>query len=138
MDDQWSDEEVRQRVELARASYEMLAMGKTIQSTGTAVASNTIVRLGEEVLALRAILAGRATPPTRAEIDAHAAAGGGWAWRWTDHRGPNSVRHGSSALPMIHAAAARAREPGAPASRWWPLDASGAPCAWPVVADGAP
>lgn len=57
MTDQWSDEEVRLFVELARASYEMLAKGKAIESTGTAVASHTIVRLGEEVLALRAQLA---------------------------------------------------------------------------------
>lgn len=78
--------------------------------------------------ALRAIVEGRAEAPTNAEVDAHFAAGGRWILRWSDGtfghaRGPCAVTD--------------AREPGVvTAVRWWPLDATGRPCAWPTTGGG--
>lgn len=101
-----------------------------------AVESDTteLARLRAEVERLREIIAGRDRAPTDAEIEAHAAAGGLW-WvfaRWS--------RHGDAkSHDIIHpwaAGVARFLRDGQPDARWWPLDASGAPCAWPVVTEG--
>lgn len=78
--------------------------------------------------AVRAIIAGRTTPPSDAEIAAHHAAGGEWLGFREDVRtwchGPEVV---SFTYSEEHERSARR------CSRFWPLDAEGRPCAWPVV-----
>lgn len=63
-----------------------------------------------EADALRAIIAGRVTPPTDAEIAAHLAAGGDWLVRKTLD---------ATLIPRT--------------VRWHPLDATGCPTTWPVT-----
>lgn len=63
-----------------------------------------------EVAALRAIIAGRVTPPTDVEIAAHLAAGGDWLVRKTLD---------ATLIPRT--------------VRWHPLDATGCPTTWPVT-----
>ena len=76
--------------------------------------------------ALRAIIEGRTTPPTAAEIEAHHAAGGAWLVRWPWRGG--AVWSAS----IIDAACVR--------DEWMPgavcvaLDAERRPCPWPEVA----
>ena len=86
-------------------------------------------RLARTVIALHAIIEGRATPPTDAEIAAHDAAGGTWLVRYRrDGWG------GDDAALFLDVLAPRdVRGDGLAAVRWWPLDASGRPCAWPEV-----
>lgn len=82
----------------------------------------------------RAIIEGRTTPPTDAEIEAHAAAGGKW-WvfaRWNRGGAEKSANVIHSWAPGV----ARYLRDGQPDARWWALDASWAPCAWPEVSDG--
>lgn len=83
--------------------------------------------IADERDALRAIVEGRTTPPTYAEIDAHEVAGGLWRWQNLpdDPAGP---RFG-------HARAAEAMYFCRFPLRWWPLDATGRPCAWPVATE---
>ena len=85
--------------------------------------------LARTVIALHAIIEGRATPPTDAEIAAHDAAGGTWLVRYRrDGWG------GDDAALFLDVLAPRdVRGDGLAAVRWWPLDASGRPCAWPEV-----
>ena len=82
-----------------------------------------------EVARLRAIVEGRTTAPTDAEIAAHDAAGGTWLVRYRrDGWG------GDDAALFLDVLAPRdVRGDGLAAVRWWPLDASGRPCAWPEV-----
>jgi len=82
--------------------------------------------------ALRAILEGRTTPPTDAEIDAHAATGGAWLV---------AIAITDGALPALvvadhHAARRYARQdPKAEwtATRWIAVGADRRPTTWPVV-----
>lgn len=76
--------------------------------------------------ALRAIIEGRTTPPTDAEARAHFAAGGSFADCGYLTRG-----RAFSLFDLAFAKAAVATS-GRPA-RWWALDASDRPCAWPEV-----
>ena len=71
--------------------------------------------------AAQAIIAGRATPPTDAEIEAHNKAGGTWYVRNGDRAG---------VLSIVDETRWIASEGG---YRWWALDAEGRPCAWAVV-----
>jgi len=71
--------------------------------------------------AAQAIIAGRATPPTDAEIEAHNKAGGTWYVRNGDRAG---------VLSIVDETRWIASEGG---YRWWALDAEGRPCAWSVV-----
>ena len=74
--------------------------------------------------ATRAILEGRATPPTDAEIDAHERVGGVWI---IDHaEGPAFARFREDARLWQRGYPGKAR-------RWLPIDRDGRPCAWPVV-----
>jgi len=78
--------------------------------------------------ALRAIVAGRRTPPTEAELAAHAATGGRW-------RSANALGSWDS---MTARDVERCLEfSGDPGCVWWPLDATRALCAWPSPG-GAP
>lgn len=73
--------------------------------------------------ALRAIVEGRAEPPTDAEIAAHAKAGGAWH---------GATPHGLVWSDESPTEARRKRTLGLTA-RWWALDSAGRPCAWPVT-----
>jgi hypothetical protein len=76
---------------------------------------------------LEAIIAGRTTPPTDAEMRAHDVAGGSWLVWW----GRESYTIAPAWLPY--------RRPGYRlkpwdlALRWIALDAEGRPCAWPTA-----
>ena len=76
--------------------------------------------LALKVLELRAIIEGRTTPPTDAEIAAHDAAGGvfGFFCREEGYYTGSTVEEIRQPLP-----------PG----RWWAHAADGRPCAWPEV-----
>ena len=84
-------------------------------------------RLRAEVETHRADIAGRAMPPTDAEIEVHAAVGGRWLYR-TAGVAPYSQE--TMRRPFALAEACRLE---GNVGRWWALDASGAPCAWPVM-----
>lgn len=96
-------------------------------------ASESVASWIAERDALRAIIDGRSTPPTNAEIDAHDAGGGRWRWVVT----PDGVFRGFSGdlekwEPSCAVLDARHRA-AFYVTRWWPLDATGRPCAWPVT-----
>lgn len=85
-------------------------------------AYNTAQAMARELAALRAIVAGRATPPTEAERDAHSAAGGVWLVSYVRRDGDlaSEVLSGwGGDLPC--------------GAVYIALDARGIPCAWPVV-----
>ena len=84
-----------------------------------------------EVKHLRAIVEGRSTPPTDAEIAAHAAAGGQWRTLGLRGFGLSGDVLDGDASRAIRAVSERSRVP----RRWWALDAEGRPCAWPVVTE---
>lgn len=83
--------------------------------------------------ALRAIIDGRTVPPTDTEMAQHDSRGGSWLiaprhYQPVAYRDISIAKHyalmaldGDDALPMT----------------WWALDATGRPCAWPVVAGRA-
>ena len=71
--------------------------------------------------AANAIIAGRTTAPTGAENAAHDAAGGWWRYQTENDFGDATCQD----VDLIREAWT--------ITRWWALDASGAPCAWPVV-----
>lgn len=81
---------------------------------------------------LRAIVEGRTTPPTDAEIDAHIATG--CKWRCTADHGFD-VRDGNSRIMKMWARCARDEDTVTVITntRWWALDAAEMPGAWPVV-----
>ena len=84
-----------------------------------------------ELDALRAIIEGRTTPPTEAECEAHAAAGGGWVL--CNPAAPLDTR-----VVCLSAATARVRADFCRRTvtrRWWALDATGRPCGWPPTGD---
>ena len=85
-----------------------------------------------ERAALRAIIEGRAEGPTNDELTAHDAAGDGWMVRPQGFT--VSVTMGGPSY--THAWRERLSTQDHPA-RWWPLDASGRPCAWPVTTGGS-
>jgi len=91
----------------------------------------TVIAQAAEIERLRAIVDGRATPPTDAEIAAHEAAGGWWRCA------PDGDRRGLPPLESFRSDTARAVTSWAYVMghtiRWWALDAQCRPCAWPVV-----
>lgn len=84
-------------------------------------------RLRAEHTALRAIIEGRTTPPTDAEIAAHAAAGGRWV---VSH--PRGL-FGWLAKSEIDAIRTRAAADGWDGVAWLSVASDGRPCAWPTV-----
>lgn len=76
--------------------------------------------------ALRAILAGRAVAPTPQEIDAHHAAGGAWLLVHDTFGGRLPERLLSGRARSLATLCGPRCD-----ARWWALDASGLPCAWP-------
>lgn len=98
----------------------------------TAHAPADLTALCDEVERLREIIAGRDRAPTDAEIEAHEAAGGSWLMH-VYGADPRLLLSGALAIMW------RDRMDGLDITiRWWPLDASGAPCAWPVVTEVTP
>lgn len=84
----------------------------------------------QECARLRAIVDGRTTPPTDAEIAAHEAAGGKWRARTPLGGGVADTDMMSEGSALRWASVCRER---GIAATWWALDAAGRPCAWPVV-----
>lgn len=85
--------------------------------------------------ALRAIIEGRTTPPTPAEIAAHEATGG--RWRCVVPGALNmsvDAMHGHAAQLHREILAAAGYE----RSLWWATDAAARPCAWPLAAEVTP
>ena len=76
--------------------------------------------------AAHAIIAGRTTPPTDTEIEAHNAAGGTWYVASTHGRALTTTKRDAIAV-RDHVVAN-----GYP-STWWAIDVRRRPCAWPVV-----
>jgi hypothetical protein len=75
----------------------------------------------------RTTIVGRTVPPTDAEIDAHAAAGG--LWIVVDDAGAGYVR---SYLPTVREIAGWHRDRDA-SWTWLPLDRNRRICAWPTT-----
>lgn len=75
---------------------------------------------------LRAVIAGRTTPPTDDEIEAHH---GGWLAAALLGRFCDVDVYGAP----IFVGHSEVRDGGTWEGRWWPLDADKRPCAWPVA-----
>ena len=89
-------------------------------------------RFARTVIALYEIIEGRTAPPTDAEIDAHAAAGGGWMVRWI--AGTPAQRAVGDEFGTFHDPRdARKWRDDREVYRWIALDRDGRPCAWPEV-----
>ena len=98
-----------------------------------------VKHLRAELDALRVIIEGRTVPPTDAEIEAHARADAGGLWRWVA-RVDGEVIAGCSRdreeWCSTEPLAGLPRRIGAVYTvRWWALDSTGRPCAWPVVTE---
>mgnify|MGYP007071629995 FL=1 len=87
------------------------------------VVTEDVPALVAEVRRLRAIVEGRTTPPTPAEIDAHAARRGSWVVTET-----NGAEWGTA-----HAYHVRSLRDFIGAGGVWLPMLRGRPCAWPVV-----
>ncbi len=87
---------------------------------------------------LQEIIAGRTVPPTDAEMAQHDTAGG--RWRWVSLKDDDALRGCSDDLSSFAIEAPMRGLPQRPGcayvARWWALDATGRPCAWPVVDGG--
>ena len=101
--------------------------GEIVSAPGDRCDRCEVKHLRAELDALRAIVEGRTTPPTDAEVEAHLAAGGFWRWQNLpgDPAGPRFGHAFADEVEWLR------RFP----LRWWALDADGAPCAWPVVTE---
>jgi len=94
--------------------------------TDNALLKQMVDKLRTENVLMREIIAGRDRAPTDAEIEAHAKAGGWWQWADAD-----TFEHVMGVeIPDLLTCTT--------VERWWALDASGAPCAWPVVTEVEP
>ena len=76
----------------------------------------------------------RFTAPTDAEVDAHLATGGAWSL-WLTPDAPHPSRRSDPQRDRDTVIGWR-RAPPAAFGGWVPVDAMGAPCAWPTL-DGA-
>lgn len=97
-------------------------------------------RAESKVAELEAIIAGRTTPPTDAEINAHAAAGGSWMTRggWGAMRFAVHLSDPEYVRNWREGEMRSVLDEGAPRTsmRWWSLDAEGRLCAWPGTEEG--
>ncbi len=84
-----------------------------------------------EALRLRAIVEGRAVPPTDEELAAHEAAGGAWLVQWASGTLVQRMCGDTSGTLESAEVAAQWRGDGE-VVRWWPLDADRRPAAWPT------
>ena len=87
-------------------------------------------RLTRELATARKIIDGRTTPPSDAEMAAHAATGGAWLVCPSPRQGEHT--RGTGHVRVTISTADSWRRHGY-ARIWWPLDADGRPCAWPEV-----
>lgn len=118
----------RARATRAEAEVARLTAALTAQTARADGAEAEALRLTQERDAMRAIIEGRTTPPTDAEARSHFAAGGSFA------DCGHLTRGRAFSLFDLAFAKAAVETSGRPA-RWWALDASDRPCAWPVVAE---
>lgn len=83
--------------------------------------------LARTVIALHAIIEGRATAPTDAELAAHDERGALWM-----------IAHerGDIVVTVMSWPSSRDWHVAKGAVRWWALTSDGRPCAWPVVSRG--
>ncbi len=134
-------DDIRRTADILRMALVGLGTAQTLTTQAAEIASSAAAetaRLRERasdleavVAGLEAILAGRATPPTDAEIEAHCARGGRWRTNWNDRMSASmawSFAHGQREGDMKPYVVG-----GRMPSRWWALDAADRPCAWPVV-----
>lgn len=121
------EELARQAGELADTRADVLVRDQEL-----AAADRVFDGLRAELARLRAIVEGRTTAPTDAEIAAHDAACGRWVLDtpdWTDVPSGEAERRYAD----------HHRDRPALGWRWLPLDRDGRPCAWPApdAADAA-
>jgi hypothetical protein len=124
------------RATKAEAEVARLTAALTAQTARADGAEAEALRVTRERDALRAIVDGRTTPPTDAEIEAHAEVGGEWVVR------EYTIAGMFSAFSLDGCVSAK-RHASVPSSgrrwrRWWPVDRGGIPCAWPTVAKVTP
>lgn len=87
-----------------------------------------------EAISLRAIIEGRPSPPTDAEIEVHCASGGRWRsivpgeFILSTGDGDAVDARQTSAVQRANALIVNAR-----GVRWWAITSDGRPCAWPVM-----
>lgn len=84
--------------------------------------NDAVALLARTVIALHAIIEGRATAPTDAEIAAHEATGATWMI---------AHRDGQIVVTAMSWPSSRDWHVAKGAVRWWPLASDGRPCAWP-------
>jgi len=99
-----------------RAERERDDLAATLE-TRTAEHALAMARVAE----LEAIIAGRTTPPTDAEIEAHLATGGIFGMVCAE-----GYFTGSSVAEIR-------KQDDQPPGRWWAHDREGRPCAWPTA-----
>ena len=134
-------DDIRRAADILRMALVGLGTAQTLTTQAAEIASSAAAetaRLRERVSDLEAvvaglevILAGRATPPTDAEVIAHCARGG----RWRNDRMDRMDQQMSLGFARGHREGRIAHYVigGRMPSRWWALDAENRPCAWPVV-----
>lgn len=97
------------------------------RAMGPQHAAAEAVRLRDTVIALHAIVEGRTTAPTDAELAAHDAAGALWMI---------AHRDGQIVVTAMSWPSSRDWHVAKGAVRWWALAIDGRPCAWPEVSRG--
>jgi hypothetical protein len=106
--------------DLTTGAHEIIACVKELRAENAA--------LKAECDAMRAIIAGRTTPPTDTEIEAHDrrdAAGGRWRVMADGGRYIGMTQTVGQAKTMRDSTTGRRIE------RWWPVNVAGELCAWP-------
>lgn len=93
----------------------------------TARLARTVIAQAERIATLEAIVEGRTTPPTDAEIAAHDATGATWMI---------AHRDGQIVVTAMSWPSSRDWHVAKGAVRWWALTIDGRPCAWPEVSRG--
>jgi hypothetical protein len=115
----------------ARAELERLRGDADHLGTVAGVSMDHVDDMATENAALRAIIEGRTTPPTDAEIAVHAARGGRWrtTYRVGDPALCGDLLDADAAEQLASAQRARPLH----AYAWWATEASGELCAWPIT-----
>ena len=113
------------RAECERAAVDAIALEVTRESMAAGRRDADVIEdLTADRDAALAVIAGREVAPTDSELTAHAATGGGWLVSY-GRRGIDTRNDPDFARIT--------RDAACPPVRWWPLDRSGAPTAWPTV-----